>query len=141
MEKIRWVILLVLFGMTFLFLFVSSLWAAGHEVSHDNHQEIYIKGIEVKGNKKIETSTIRGKLNIVEGDKYSPEKIQNEIKNLYRLGFFEDIRFETEGFEGGVKLFIIVSEKPILKDVSYIGNEKIKKETLKEKVYIKKDTF
>ncbi|MHB8482377.1 MAG: outer membrane protein assembly factor BamA, partial [Nitrospiria bacterium] len=52
-----------------------------------------------------------------------------------------DIRFETEGFEGGVKLFIIVSEKPILKDVSYIGNEKIKKETLKEKVYIKKDTF
>ncbi|MBI1820790.1 MAG: outer membrane protein assembly factor BamA [Nitrospirae bacterium] len=139
MEKTKW-IGIFLFGMIF-FLNGHVLLAVEKENSQETLPQIHIKGIEIKGNKKIESSTIRGKLDINEGDKYSPEKIRNEIKNLYRLGFFEDIKFETEGFEGGIKLFIIVSEKPILKDVSYIGNEKIKKETLKEKVYIKKDTF
>jgi outer membrane protein insertion porin family len=125
-----------------LILNITILFAADADRKKSGEsREIYIKGVEIRGNKKIETSTILGKVNLKEDDLFSLEKIQAEMKSLYRLGFFEDIRFETESFEGGIKLIIVVKEKPVLKEVAYLGNEKVKTETLKEKVFIKKETF
>lgn len=129
-------------GIIFLFLFPEKpVQGADSEKKIDRDRPIYVKVIEIRGNEKIEASTIRGKLLLKEGEFFSTASIQTEIKNLYKLGYFEDIHVETEGFEGGVKLIIRVTEKPILKEVFYIGNEKIKTDTIKEKVPIKKETF
>ena len=104
-------------------------------------RKIIVKSIEIRGNKKIETTTILGKLDLREGDLYSSDTVRNGIKKVFQQGYFEDVRFETEGFEGGVKIVVIVKEKATLRDVFYQGNEKITSDKLKEKVFIKKGIF
>lgn len=103
--------------------------------------EIRIKLIEVDGNRKIGTATILSKLNSKEGDRFSPEQIREDIKALYRMGYFDRVEVESEGFEGGLAVTFRVHEKPFLVDVLYEGNENIDKDKLKEKVPVKTGAF
>lgn len=102
---------------------------------------IEIKSIEVKGNLRIDRMTILSNLTVAEGDLFSPEKIQEDVKGLYRMGFFEQVDVASEGLEGGIALFFVVREKPFLTDVVYEGNENLDKERLSEAVQIKTNTF
>ncbi|MBI3358528.1 MAG: outer membrane protein assembly factor BamA [Nitrospirae bacterium] len=100
-----------------------------------------IKQIHIKGNRKIDTKTLLSKLNIKEGEPFSPEAIQKEIKKLYGLGYFDQIEASTDPFEGGILLLFTVYEKPDLSDISFEGNDHLRTETLKEKLSLKVHTF
>ncbi|MDD5434943.1 MAG: outer membrane protein assembly factor BamA, partial [Nitrospira sp.] len=93
-----------------------------------------IKSIEVRGNKRIETSTILARIKTKEGDAYSAERIKDDIKTLYSTDYFDDINVNTEPSDGNIKLVFSVKERAILKDINFDGNDKITTERLKEKI-------
>lgn len=93
-----------------------------------------IKQIEVRGNKRIESSTILTKIKTKEGDTYSAERTREDIKTLFSTDYFEDIKIETVELDGNIKLIFSVKERAILKDVNFDGNDKITTERLKEKI-------
>ena len=90
--------------------------------------------IEVQGNRRIETATVLAKIKTKEGDIFSPSQIREDIKVLYQLGHFEDVQVRTEGFENGLKLIFQVKEKPLIRDISFEGNEELTTEKIKEAV-------
>jgi outer membrane protein insertion porin family len=90
--------------------------------------------IEVQGNRRIETATILAKIKTREGDVFSPSKIRDDITALYQLGHFEDIQVKTEGFENGLKVIFVVKEKPLIREITYEGNEELTTEKIKEVV-------
>jgi len=102
---------------------------------------IQIKLIEVKGNDKIDRTTILSRLSLQEGDIFSPEGVKRDVDRIYGLGFFDRVEVESEGLEGGIALFFIVHEKPFLIDVVYEGNENLSQEQLEEKVPVRTETF
>jgi len=94
--------------------------------------EVKITLIEVQGNKRIETATILAKIKTKEGSVFSPSLIKEDIKVLYQLGHFEDVQVKTEGFESGLKVIFSVKEKPLVREVTFEGNDELTVETLKE---------
>jgi outer membrane protein insertion porin family len=88
--------------------------------------------IEVQGNKRIETATILAKIKTKEGGVFSPVQIKEDIKVLYQLGHFEDIQVKTEGFEDGLKVIFLVKEKPLIREITFEGNDELTTEKLKE---------
>jgi outer membrane protein insertion porin family len=122
-------------------LLVAFILIAFSSLGFAEDNQIRIKLIEVDGNRKIDTATILSKISLKEGDLFSPEQIREDIKALYRLGYFDRVEVETEGFEGGLAVTFRVHEKPFLIDVVYEGNENIDKDKLKEKVPVKTDAF
>ena len=90
--------------------------------------------IEVQGNRRIETATVLAKIKTKEGDIFSPSQIRDDIKVLYQLGHFEDVQVKTEGFENGLKIIFQIREKPLIRDISYEGNEELTTEKIKEAV-------
>ncbi len=104
-------------------------------------KEIRIKLIEVEGNRKINRMTILSRMTLEEGDLFSPQQIQADIKALYQMGFFEHVSVKSEGLEGGVALYFIVKERPFLIEVLYEGNENIDKDQLDEALTIKTQSF
>jgi outer membrane protein insertion porin family len=88
--------------------------------------------IEVQGNKRIETATVLAKIKTKEGDVFSPEQIKEDIKVLYQLGHFEDVQVKTEGFENGLKIIFLVKEKPLIREITFEGNDELTTEKLKE---------
>ncbi len=88
--------------------------------------------IEVQGNKRIETATILAKIKTKEGGIFSPMQIKEDIKALYQLGHFEDVQVKTEGFENGLKVIFLVKEKPLIREITFEGNDELTTEKLKE---------
>ena len=90
--------------------------------------------IEVQGNRRIETATVLAKIKTKEGDTFSPSQVREDIRILYQLGHFEDVQVKTEGFENGLKIIFQIREKPLIRDISYEGNEELTTDKLKEAV-------
>jgi outer membrane protein insertion porin family len=95
-------------------------------------EEVKVTLIEVQGNKRIETATILAKIKTREGAVFSPSQIKDDIKALYQLGHFEDIEVKTEGFENGLKVIFVVKEKPLIREITFEGNDELTTDKLKE---------
>jgi len=95
-------------------------------------EDVKVTLIEVQGNKRIETATILAKIKTKEGGVFSPVQIKDDIKALYQLGHFEDVQVKTEGFENGLKVIFLVKEKPLIREITFEGNDELTTEKLKE---------
>ncbi|MBI3780038.1 MAG: hypothetical protein HY278_03120, partial [candidate division NC10 bacterium] len=93
-----------------------------------------IKQIDIKGSRKIDEATIRFKLKTKVGDPFFLEKTREDVKALYRLGFFDDVAVDAEVFEGGLKVTFILTEKPTIREVKIRGNKQIATDKIKEKL-------
>ncbi len=93
-----------------------------------------ITDIEIAGNKKIETGTIRSRMIEKAGDKFIPSRVRRDVINIYRMGYFSDVKVDAEGYQGGLKLTFTVVERPILASFNFDGNTNIKSAKLRGKV-------
>jgi outer membrane protein insertion porin family len=95
-----------------------------------------VNSIEIRGLKRIEESAVRAKITQRLGEPISPDKTNEDIKNIFRMGYFDDVRAEIEPFEGGIKLIYVVKEKPTIVKIEFQGNEEFDDSKLKEKLTI-----
>jgi outer membrane protein insertion porin family len=93
-----------------------------------------VTAVEVKGLKRIEEGAVKSKLLQKIGQPLSQEKTTEDIKLIYKMGYFDDVNVSLQPFEGGIKVIYTVKEKPTIIKVDFQGNEEYKNDTLKEKV-------
>ena len=95
-----------------------------------------VNAIEIQGLKRIEEGAVISKISQKTGEPVSRDKTSQDIKTIFRMGYFEDVRVEMKVFEGGVKLIYVVKEKPTITRVEFQGNREIEDSELKEKTTI-----
>ena len=95
-----------------------------------------IAGIEIAGNRRVATEDIRVNITTRPGMTFDGAKIAEDIRALYRLGFFSDIKVTEADSEAGVILTFVVTEKPAVNEVRYEGNDEIDEEDITEVVDI-----
>jgi outer membrane protein insertion porin family len=126
MQKKRWLLLMI------------TLLAVG--LAKQARAEV-IKKILIEGNRAIEEETIRSYLLSKEGDEFSPEMVTKDIKAIYSSGFVSDVQVDKtwhgDGPGSGVVLTYRIVEKPIVDEIKFEGNNKLKKEDLETAVSIK----
>ncbi len=115
-------------------VFVVVVLTAVFAVPSVSAEDVKVTLVEVQGNRRIETATILAKIKTREGQVFSPAQIREDIKTLYQLGHFEDVQVKTEGFENGIKVIFYVKEKPLIREISFAGNEAIDTEDLKKEI-------
>ena len=93
-----------------------------------------VKVVEISGNKKISDGNIFSKIKSKVGSQFSKNLVQEDIKRLYKIGYFDDIRVEIDTFEGGVKLIFVFIEKPTIISLDFQGNKEYESDDLKEKI-------
>ena len=62
----------------------------------NEHEQIYVDRVKIIGNTKTKDVVIRRELRILPGEKFDGEKIRKSKDRLRNLGYFEDIRLDTE---------------------------------------------
>jgi outer membrane protein insertion porin family len=118
----------------FLFLTISILLIAAALPVFAADEGARITDIQITGNKKVETDTIRSKMSIKVGDTFIPSKVRQDVENIYRMGYFSDVKVDAEGYQGGLRLTFNVVERPILASFNFEGNKKLESTKLREKV-------
>lgn len=99
--------------------------------------ESTVSRIDIAGNRRIETELIRINLTSKVGESLSPEGVREDIKRIYKLGFFEDVSAETEETPAGLVLTYRVKEKPVVVDLRVRGNDEVKSEDILEALDVK----
>ena len=83
-----------------------------------------VTAIEIKGNKSISTNKIASMLKTRIGSPYQDNIISDDLKRLYLLGFFSDIKIDTEDYKDGLKITINVVERPIIEKIFFTGTKR-----------------
>ncbi|MEK7293825.1 MAG: outer membrane protein assembly factor BamA, partial [Nitrospirota bacterium] len=107
--------------------------------AQDGEQKV--KSIQIRGAKRIEETAVRGRLTLKVGDQYTGEAVRTQIRLIYEMGFYEDVRIETEPVPGGVAIVFVVREKPFITDIVFDGNDNLSDDKLKEKITIRNNSF
>ena len=84
-------------------------------------QSDVISEINVTGNRRIPSETIKARIFTHPGDIYDPAALERDFNALWNTGYFEDIRFSREQTPKGWRLIIQVKEKPTIREINYVG--------------------
>jgi outer membrane protein insertion porin family len=93
-----------------------------------------VEKVEIIGNETVPDSTILFYISEKPGMPYSPAKIAEDIRTLFKLGYFENISVDVRKGKKGIILRYFVKEKPIITDVVFKGNKNISSKKLKEEL-------
>lgn len=79
-------------------------------------------------------SLIRGYLRVKEGDVYSRDSVNDDVRSLYSTGYFYNIQVTQEDVDGGLKLIYKVQGKPTITQILFTGNKRFSTSKLMKKV-------
>ena len=98
---------------------------------------IVIRDLSVEGNRRVQEAVILGRVQSKLGGPFNPALLSEDLRGVFGLGFFDDVRMRVEDFEGGVRVVFVVTERPFVRDIDFTGNKKIGTNTLQEKIDLK----
>ncbi len=88
--------------------------------------------VVVSGNRRTQTSLIDLNIRTKQGENYSPQIVKEDLKRLYKLDFFQQIVVDVKQIGDRLRVEFIVEENPILADIKFSGNDKLKEDDMKE---------
>ncbi|MDO9533101.1 MAG: outer membrane protein assembly factor BamA [Deltaproteobacteria bacterium] len=93
--------------------------------------------IVVKGNRRIEKDAILGVMQTREGEILAPAHLREDLKAIYKMGYFTDVRLDVSDTPEGRVLTVLVKEKPSIREIMVEGNRKLKKDKIIEVMNLK----
>ena len=98
---------------------------------------IQIRELVVEGNRRVQEAVILGRVKSTIGGPFVPSQLSEDLRAIFALGFFDDVRMRVEDFEGGVKVTFVVVERPFVRDVTFTGNAAIATADLLDKITLR----
>jgi len=96
-----------------------------------------VADVRVSGNRRIEADAVKAVIGTKVGEKVSEKRLAEDVKRIYGLGFFHDVRVELDRAQGGGAIVTYaVLENPVIRQVSISGNEEISSDDIKGKLTI-----
>ncbi len=84
-----------------------------------------VEVIDVEGTKFLDKDVVLMRLRLHKGDLYDPKQINEELKNVYDLGYFDDVQVRVDDLPEGVKVTYVVVEKPRISVVDVLGADEM----------------
>lgn len=112
------------------FLTLILIWVSLNIVAAENQGKI--TAIVVEGNENISKDLIISQITSNLGDVFSKESIEKDVKAIYELGYFKDVRVKLESFREGYKVVFVVVENLAVKEINITGNTAVSKEEMRE---------
>jgi outer membrane protein insertion porin family len=91
----------------------------------------------ITGNKRIEGDAIKEVIKTKPGDVYIAQSLSQDLKAVYSMGYFEDIRIEAEESTQGKVIIFRVKEKANIRIIRFQGNKLYKDDEIKENLSIR----
>lgn len=119
-----------LHSLFIIFIFSKTLFAESKAI---------IDSILIEGNTRVENDAILNKMSSKKGEAFDSQNIEQDLKKLFKLGYFSDIRFYKVQDEKGQHLKVKVVEKPAIASIKFQGLKELEEDdfskTLDAKVY------
>jgi len=117
---------------------LSSVNAIGRDVELKIFRREKVARVVIKGNQRIESEAILRRIKTGTGDVYLAKNLAEDLRAIYQMGYFEDIRVESEVSPEGKVVIFTVTEKPTIRVIRVKGAKRgYKEKEIKENLDIK----
>ena len=97
--------------------------------------------IRVQGANRVGSDAILRAMGTRVGDDFAPAKIREDVKALYRMGYFSSVKIDAEEVPGGLRLSVLVEEMPLVSSIRIEGNQEVETSDLREALTVKERTI
>lgn len=96
-----------------------------------------IAEVRFEGNERIEDAALYNAIRSTKGVLFSRHILSEDIKALYKMGHFSDVKAEVTDSSDGRIITFILKERPRIVEINFRGNKKIKERDLRDVLTIK----
>ena len=86
------------------------------------------------GSQSVSESLVRANIRVKEGDVFNRNSIDDDVRNLYSTGYFENVRVAEERKADGMSLLYMVWPRLKVTDILFSGNKKFSTSKLMKKI-------
>lgn len=98
-----------------------------------------IEDIRFEGNRRVESEAMALEIDSEVGELVSRQKLANDLRRLWGLGYFDDVSVEAELTPRGAVLVFVVSERPTVRKIIVEGNDEVKLDDINEVLDLEKN--
>ncbi len=91
----------------------------------------------ITGNKRIESEAIKRILKTNKGDIYLAKHLQDDLKSIYKMGYFGDVRVEDSDTPRGKVVTFRVAENETIRNIRIKGNKKFDDKKVKDIINVR----
>ncbi|HEX2657147.1 MAG TPA: outer membrane protein assembly factor BamA, partial [Polyangia bacterium] len=98
--------------------------------------------VHFRGNRKVEDDAIRAVIKTKPGLAVNQESLRDDVRAIWKMGFFEDVQVEStevKGQGGGLAIVFVLKEKPTISKIYVAGNDEISLTKINEALDLKKE--
>ena len=95
--------------------------------------------VSFRGNRKVEDDALRVNLRTVPGATLTQDIVREDVRAIWRMGFFEDVQVEATNVPGGVAVVFVLKEKPSVNKIYVSGHDEVGLTKVNEVLDIKKE--
>lgn len=88
--------------------------------------------VDVEGNSILDKEVVLLKTKSQVNQPYDPKAVNDDIKKLFEMGYFDDVQVRLDNVPGGKRLTFVVKEKPRIQAIGVTGNGDVKKDDVLE---------
>ncbi len=99
-------------------------------------KRVRVDEVVVRGNNRIETDAIKRFIKTAPGDVFSEGKLSEDLKAVYAMGYFEDVKVESEDRPRGKRVIFNIVEKSTVRKITIKGNRAIKEDEINKSLTI-----
>jgi outer membrane protein insertion porin family len=118
----------VFFAILFL-LFTAPMLSA--------QQQDKIARVEIIGYERVDKGFIANAIRTKENEVFDSEKIREDIKSIYKTGFFSDVQVDSKESPQGKIITFVVVERPPINNIYVSGNKNVKTSEIRDKLKVK----
>jgi outer membrane protein insertion porin family len=96
-----------------------------------------VADVVVQGNHRVDADAIRQAISLQNQQPFDSKKVSEDIKAIYKLGFFEDVRVDIQDGPNGKVITYLVREKPAVREIKITGNKILKEDKIRDAIDIK----
>jgi outer membrane protein insertion porin family len=97
-----------------------------------------IVSMSIQGNQAVSAQLMRAQIKLREGERFTPAEAQKDIRRLFALGYFSDVKLDVSPDGDGVALTYIVTERKIIKEVLILGNKSVREADLRAAISLRR---
>jgi len=97
--------------------------------------------IHFRGNRKVEDEAIRVNLTSQVGEPFSGIKLREDVRAIWKMGFFEDVQVDINETKQGYVIVYVVKEKPSIRKILVAGNKEVELTKINEVIDLKRDSI
>ena len=109
------------------------------EILAQTERAVIISSIAPEGNKRIDSGAILRKVRSKSGDIYNPEKLRDDLRAIFQMGYFDDVQIDVTDGPKGKDVVFTLREKPVISSLIFAGLDELEEQEVSDAANIKEN--